>query len=270
VTFEFFELLLKSVGVTLTELQDVVFRLAYFDRRYTFYSSPQLQAEVQSHYTKQFIKQLYVLVLGLDIIGNPFGLVRDLSSGVEDLFYQPFQGAIQGPEEFAEGLALGVSSLFGHAVGGAAGAVSRITGTLGKGVAALTLDADYQRKRQEALNRQPQNFGEGITRAGENLTQGVVDGITGVFTKPIEGARQGGVVGFTKGIGKGLIGAVTRPASGLVDFASGSLNAVKTVASNAEDAQHVRPARVVQSDLIVRPYNYSDAFGAKIFGATDR
>ncbi len=29
----------------------------------------------------------------------------------------PPQGAIQGPEEFAEGLALGVRSLLGHAVG---------------------------------------------------------------------------------------------------------------------------------------------------------
>ena len=69
-------------------------------------------------------------MLGLDIIGNPFGLVRDLSAGVEDLFYQPFQGAIQGPEEFAAGVALGVQSMFGHAVGGAAGAVGRITWVL--------------------------------------------------------------------------------------------------------------------------------------------
>lgn len=71
------------------------------------------------HYTHQFIKQLYVLVLGLDIIGNPFGLIRDLSSGVQDLFYEPFKGIVQGPEEFAEGLALGVQSLFSHTVGGA-------------------------------------------------------------------------------------------------------------------------------------------------------
>lgn len=69
------------------------------------------------HYTGQAIKQMYVLVLGLDVIGNPFGLVLGLTQGVEDLFYEPFQGAIQGPEEFAEGLALGVKSLFGHAFG---------------------------------------------------------------------------------------------------------------------------------------------------------
>lgn len=42
------------------------------------------------------------------------------------------QGAIQGPGEFAEGLVLGVRSLFGHTVGGAAGAVSRITGAMGQ------------------------------------------------------------------------------------------------------------------------------------------
>jgi len=65
----------------------------------------------------QAIKQMYVLVLGLDVLGNPFGILRGLATGIEDLFYEPYQGAIQGPEEFAEGLALGVRSLLGHAVG---------------------------------------------------------------------------------------------------------------------------------------------------------
>jgi len=60
---------------------------------------------------------MYVLVLGLDVLGNPFGVIRGLATGIEDLFYEPYQGAIQGPEEFAEGLALGVRSLLGHAVG---------------------------------------------------------------------------------------------------------------------------------------------------------
>jgi len=60
---------------------------------------------------------MYVLVLGLDVLGNPFGIIRGLATGIEDLFYEPYQGAIQGPEEFAEGLALGVRSLLGHAVG---------------------------------------------------------------------------------------------------------------------------------------------------------
>lgn len=42
------------------------------------------------------------------------------------------QGAIEGPGEFAEGMLYGVTSFMGKTVGGAAGAVSRITGTIGK------------------------------------------------------------------------------------------------------------------------------------------
>jgi vacuolar protein sorting-associated protein 13A/C len=49
--------------------------------------------------------------------------------------------------EFAEGVAKGVQSLLGSAVGGAAGAVSKITGVLGKGLATLTFDEDYKASR---------------------------------------------------------------------------------------------------------------------------
>ena len=53
--------------------------------------------------------------------------------------------------------------------GGAAGAVSRITGTLGKGLAALTMDEEYKRKRQQAINQRPATFQEGIARGGKGL-----------------------------------------------------------------------------------------------------
>lgn len=66
-------------------------RLSYFERNYCFLSQKQLVSEATKHYTGQAVKQLYVLVLGLDVIGNPFGLVVGISKGVEDLFYEPFQ-----------------------------------------------------------------------------------------------------------------------------------------------------------------------------------
>lgn len=54
-------------------------------------------------------------------------------------------------------------------VGGAAGAVSRITGALGKGIATLTLDDAYQKQRREALNRRPADLKEGLARGGKGL-----------------------------------------------------------------------------------------------------
>ncbi len=70
--------------------------------------------------------------------------------------------------------------------GGAAGAVSRITGALGKGIATLTLDEDYQRKRREQLNKKPADLKEGLARGGKGLVmvsqgwQGIGHGKPGV------------------------------------------------------------------------------------------
>jgi vacuolar protein sorting-associated protein 13A/C len=57
--------------------------------------------------------------------------------------------------------------------------------------------------------------------------KGFVDGVTGVVTKPVSGAKHGGASGFVKGLGKGFLGLVTRPTGGIVDFASTSLDIIK-------------------------------------------
>ncbi|XP_073984515.1 vacuolar protein sorting 13C isoform X2 [Rhodnius prolixus] len=260
----FLNLLMQSFGVTLTDVQDVVFKLSYFQRQYKFLTQRQLVSETQTHYLGQFLKQLYVLVLGLDVIGNPFGLVIGLGQGAADLFYEPFQGAIQGPGEFAEGLIIGMRSLVGHTVGGAAGAVSKITGAMGKGLAALTFDKEYQRHRREMFSHQPANLQEGLAQSGKGLVMGVVDGVTGVITKPITGARDKGVEGFFKGVGKGMVGLVTRPTAGLIDFASGSFSAVKKATDISEETARMRLPRPIRSDGLVRPFSKIEAEGHKI------
>ncbi|RZF46695.1 hypothetical protein LSTR_LSTR002558 [Laodelphax striatellus] len=262
-------LLTQSLGVTLTDMHDVVFKLSYFERQYIFINQRQIMYEIQSHYIGQLIKQFYVLVFGLDVLGNPYGLVVGLKHGVEDLFYEPFQGAIQGPGEFAEGLYLGVKSLFGHTVGGAAGAMSRITGAMGKGLAALTFDEDYQRKRREQTEQQC-TVQESITRGGKGIVMGVVGGVGGVFTKPISGAKEEGVEGFFKGFGKGMVGLVTRPTAGVVDFASGTLSSVRRITQFSEEVMRQRNPRNFKNDRYIRPYSKLDAEGCKLLQEVDK
>lgn len=45
----------------------------------------------------------------------------------------------------------------------------RITGAMGKGLAALTFDKEYQKKRREQLNKKPANLQEGLARSGKGL-----------------------------------------------------------------------------------------------------
>lgn len=257
-------LLLKSIGATLTDVQDVVLKLAFFELKFQFCTTQQLQWEVIRHYSKQAIKQMYVLVLGLDVLGNPFGLIRGLSEGVEAFFYEPYQGAIQGPEEFVEGMTYGVKALVGGAVGGIAGAASRITGAMAKGVAAITMDEEFQQKRRETMNKQPSGLREGLTRGGKGLVSGFVSGITGIVTKPIKGAQKEGAAGFFKGVGKGLVGAVARPTGGIIDMASSTFQGIKRATETSQDVESLRPPRFIHEDGVIRPYKEREGIGSQM------
>lgn len=53
-----------------------------------------------------------------------------------------------------------------------------------------------------------------LTRFLQGLGYGVYDGVTGIFTQPVRGAREEGVAGFFKGVGRGLGGSVFKPGAG--------------------------------------------------------
>ena len=57
-------------------------------------------------------------------------------------------------------------------------------------MAALTIDEKFQKKRRERINRKA-----GFAESGKNLFRGILQGVTGVVTKPIEGAKEEGVEG---------------------------------------------------------------------------
>ncbi|KAI4253660.1 MAG: hypothetical protein L6R42_007492, partial [Xanthoria sp. 1 TBL-2021] len=56
-------------------------------------------------------------------------------------------------------------------------------------------------------------FQSGLRTAGKEFGYGVYDGVTGLFTQPIEGAKQEGVAGFVKGFGKGIGGFFLKPSA---------------------------------------------------------
>ncbi|CAF5218434.1 unnamed protein product, partial [Rotaria magnacalcarata] len=97
------DFLLRTSNVA--EVEDVILRLGYYEQAHGRYTITKLANEVSSHYQNQFMKQVHVLVLGLDVLGNPFGVIRGIAEGVESLFYEPYRGAIEGPLEFADGVA---------------------------------------------------------------------------------------------------------------------------------------------------------------------
>lgn len=54
----------------------------------------------------------------------------------------------------------------------------------------------------------------GIRQASKGFGYGLYDGITGLVTQPLSGAKKEGAAGFIKGMGKGFGGIVFKPAAG--------------------------------------------------------
>lgn len=55
------------------------------------------------------------------------------------------------------------------------------------------------------------DFSSGVRAAAKEFAHGFGDGISGLVTQPIEGARKEGAIGFLKGFGKGIGGVVLKP-----------------------------------------------------------
>jgi vacuolar protein sorting-associated protein 13A/C len=201
---------------------------------------------------------------------SPVGLIRDLGDGVSDFLSEPIKGFKKSLQELdpmyvVDGVAKGTGSLARHAVGGFADSASMLTETLSKNMAVLTLDRRYAQQRDRTLEgRSEGGFVDGIGSGSIKIVKGVVDGVTGVVRQPIKGAERSGVEGFTKGLGKGLIGLVVKPVIGLSDAATdlmiGVKGSIEKGADVAEKAVQVRPRRVLYGEeKAIRVYNFSDA-----------
>ncbi|KAL8888808.1 MAG: hypothetical protein Q9215_003835 [Flavoplaca cf. flavocitrina] len=58
----------------------------------------------------------------------------------------------------------------------------------------------------------------GLRTAGKEFGYGVYDGVTGLVTQPIKGAKQEGVAGFVKGFGKGIGGFLLKPSAAFMSL----------------------------------------------------
>jgi vacuolar protein sorting-associated protein 13A/C len=77
---------------------------------------------------------------------------------------------MEGPLEFVQGIASGTEHLLGSAVGGAAGAVSKITDVISKSLAKLTFDEDYQNARIQRKELTKQTT-YGVVHSGKNVVK---------------------------------------------------------------------------------------------------
>lgn len=229
-------------------------------------SIPALIANIQNHYTQEVLRQIHIILGSADFLGNPVGLFNNISSGVADIFYEPYQGLVMTdrPQELGIGIAKGASSFVKKSVFGFSDSMAKFTGSMSKGLAAATMDKEFQDQRRMSKSRnRPKHALYGVTSGGNAFASSVASGIGGLARHPLEGAEKEGAFGFVKGVGKGVLGLATKPAIGAFDLASNVAEGVRntTTVFDAEGLDRVRLTRFIGMDGIVRPYSQREALG---------
>lgn len=228
--------------------------------------TPILLESIQTHYGQNFFYQLHKILGSADVIGNPVGLFNNLSSGVLDIFYEPYQGFVinDRPQELGIGLAKGGLSFLKKSIFGFSDSIAKVTGSLAKGLSVVTLDENFQeRRRRNQRRNKPKHALYGFASGANSFFESVSSGVTGFATAPIEGANSGGAGGFFKGVGKGIVGLPTKTAIGFFDLASNVSEGIRntTTVFDAEGLDKVRLPRHVSYDNVIRPYSEREAQG---------
>ncbi|XP_018408139.1 PREDICTED: vacuolar protein sorting-associated protein 13D [Nanorana parkeri] len=232
----------SSLGFPLIKFEDAVIDLDPFTRVHPYESRDFIVNDILKHFQEELLSQAAKILGSVDFLGNPMGLLNDVSEGVSGLIKYG-----------------NVGGLIRNVTHGVSNSAAKFAGTLSDGLG-KTMDNRHQTER-EYIRYHAATSGEHLVAGIHGLAHGIIGGLTSVITSTVEGVKnEGGVSGFISGLGKGLVGTVTKPVAGALDFASETAQAVRdtaTLSGHRMQVQRVRRPRCCTSPQGLLP-RYSD------------
>ncbi|XP_006866437.1 PREDICTED: vacuolar protein sorting-associated protein 13D isoform X2 [Chrysochloris asiatica] len=246
----------STLGFPLIRFEDAVINLDPFTRVHPYETKEFIINDILKHFQEELLSQAARILGSVDFLGNPMGLLNDVSEGVTGLIKYG-----------------NVGGLIRNVTHGVSNSAAKFAGTLSDGLG-KTMDNQHQSER-EYIRYHAATSGEHLVAGIYGLAHGIIGGLTSVVTSTVEGVKtEGGVSGFISGLGKGLVGTVTKPVAGALDFASETAQAVRdtaTLSGPRTQAQRVRKPRCCTGPQGLLPrYSESQAEGQEqLFKLTD-
>ncbi|XP_066494000.1 intermembrane lipid transfer protein VPS13D [Tiliqua scincoides] len=246
----------STLGFPLVRFEDAVINLDPFTRVHPYETKEFIINDILKHFQEELLSQAARILGSVDFLGNPMGLLNDVSEGVTGLIKYG-----------------NVGGLIRNVTHGVSNSAAKFAGTLSDGLG-KTMDNRHQTER-EYIRYHAATSGEHLVAGIHGLAHGILGGLTSVITSTVEGVKtEGGVSGFISGLGKGLVGTVTKPVAGALDFASETAQAVRdtaTLTGPRTQAERVRKPRCCRGPQGLLPrYSESQAEGQEqLFKLTD-
>ncbi|XP_074499141.1 intermembrane lipid transfer protein VPS13D isoform X2 [Sebastes fasciatus] len=202
-----------TLGLPLVRFEDAVINMYPFTRVHPYETQEIIINDILKHFREELISQAAQILGSVDFLGNPMGLLNDVTEGVSELIKYG-----------------NVGGLIRNVTHGVSNSAAKFAGTLSDGLG-KTMDNRHQSER-EYIRYHGATSGEHLVAGIHGLAHGIIGGMTSIITSTVEGVKtEGGVSGFFSGLGKGLVGTVTKPVAGALDFASETAQTVRDMAS---------------------------------------
>ncbi|KAL8006771.1 putative vacuolar protein sorting-associated protein [Plasmopara halstedii] len=198
----------------------------YKEMREVFTFPDQLYKDLAADYVADTIVRSPLLLMSLNIFGNPAGFIRSFGQGVRDLIEIPLAASRNGysPWILTKGLLDGIASFLGHTTAATLSSVSGFSYSISRTVDHITLPSDQLRKRHY---KRPTKLTSALADGLGSLGSSVVGAAAGVVTTPMAVYRDSRMRGVTPGfgnvvgsVGMGLVGIVARPMGGVASLVS--------------------------------------------------
>ena len=201
-----------------------------FERRHWFDTSDSAFTTMHNHYSEQTMRQLCSLrgLASLDIFGAPLTKVKIVSESAHE-------GWLAVRDRDGIGMALSGVNMGKELIANTLSTASTMTQAF-SGTVKNVIGDEVAMDRPATATAGAANVGgatDGLSQGGKLLSDGLVDAVTGVVEKPLEGLQQGGGAGLVRGTGEGLLGLVLKPVAAISDFVSASTEGLaQTLDSN--------------------------------------
>ena len=203
---------------------------------------------IKTYYVNGCKRQALKILGSVDFLGNPLGLIHDVSDGWSCLVDKR-----------------SVSGLVKNVAHGVADSASKVTGSLSHGLGKLVSDNEYNDRREATTeNRRGSAIGHAIRHGTAGIAAGFYGGLTSMIKQPYKGVVEDGVPGLMKGFAKGIVGTVSKPMVGILDFTNEMATAIKegSRSPNTTLNNRVRPTRCPSNSLgLLQPYSAFDSQG---------
>ena len=169
-------------------------------------------------------------VLGsLELLGSPGTLIHCVGRGLRDLVSLPYEGIRRSPGMFILGLGQGTASFIRNCSTGALSSVTSLASSISKNMENLSMDPNHA-SYQDLMRRQTPTtrFSSGITSGVSSFGLSLISAVAGIVDQPMQSFQRidedsttlGATGSILAGVGKGLLGVVTKPMGGAMELVS--------------------------------------------------